>query len=248
MRVTERFTKPANDYSRYRPDYPPALIDWLASQMPPGARVVDLGAGTGIVTRLFRARGLDVLGVEPNAAMRQKAEAEDPGGRYLDGTAERIPVEDGGADAVVVGQAFHWFDVDGALCELARVIAPGGWIAAFWNVRDRRDSACQAYQAALDRFCPRYASLRHAEETLADLSAHPRARVLGAFETPHAQRLDWPGFWGRVCSSSYVAHDVADRSGLERAMRAIFDRYAEEGELCLRYVCTCVRFTARAVA
>ncbi|KZM35778.1 MULTISPECIES: class I SAM-dependent methyltransferase [Oerskovia] len=124
----------AGDYRAVRPSYPDAAIDWM---LPAGARhVLDLAAGTGKLTEKLVARGLHVTAVEPSDGMRAQLQDAVPGAHVLPGTAERIPLEDGSVDAVLVAQAWHWFDVATAVPEIARVLRPGGRLGVVWNVRD----------------------------------------------------------------------------------------------------------------
>jgi ubiquinone/menaquinone biosynthesis C-methylase UbiE len=119
------FDRVAGAYRRARPSYPAAAVEW-ALEAAPGRRVVDLAAGTGKLTEVLVAAGADVVAVEPLANMRAELERALPSVRALDGSAERIPLPGGSADAVLVGQAFHWFDGPAALAEIARVLVPGG--------------------------------------------------------------------------------------------------------------------------
>jgi SAM-dependent methyltransferase len=121
-------------YDRLRPGYPDAALRWALGDRP--SRVVDLGAGTGILSRALVDLGHEVLPVEPDAGMRAQLEAASPGLRALAGAAERIPLPDGGAGAVVAGQAYHWFDPEPTHAEVARVLRPGGVFALLWNRRD----------------------------------------------------------------------------------------------------------------
>ncbi|MER7769579.1 methyltransferase domain-containing protein [Kitasatospora sp. NPDC096140] len=124
-------------YQAGRPGYPQALI---GSAVPREARrVLDLGAGTGKATRLLVEAGLDVVAVEPDAGMRAQLAAAVPKAAVRAGSAERIPLPDGSVDAVVVAQAWHWFDPAAAVPEIARVLAPGGTLALVWNVRDESE-------------------------------------------------------------------------------------------------------------
>lgn len=130
------FDRAVDAYERARPSYPDEAVGWL---LPAAAhRVLDLGAGTGKLTRVLAARGLDVLAVEPLEAMRTQLSAALPEVRAVAGSAERIPVSDEDVDAVLVAQAWHWFDQDRALPEIARVLRPGGTLGLIWNVRDEQ--------------------------------------------------------------------------------------------------------------
>jgi SAM-dependent methyltransferase len=131
------FDRVADAYQRARPSYPPAAVDWGLVGAP-GRRVVDLAAGTGKLTGVLVSAGAEVVAVEPLANMRAELERALPSVRALDGAAERIPLPDGSADAVFVGQAFHWFDGPAALAEIARVLVPGGVLGLVWNMRDDR--------------------------------------------------------------------------------------------------------------
>jgi SAM-dependent methyltransferase len=131
------FARAAQAYERGRPPYPAAAIDWL---LPDGARrVLDLGAGTGKLTRLLAARGLAVTAVEPLAEMRDQLRRAVPDVPALAGTAEQIPLPDASVEAVLVAQAWHWVDVPAAVPEVARVLTSGGRLGLLWNVRDERE-------------------------------------------------------------------------------------------------------------
>lgn len=131
------FGAAAAAYERGRPAYPARAIDWL---LPSTARrVLDLGAGTGKLTRQLRERGLDVVAVEPSSEMREQLTRALPDVRVLAGTAEAIPLDDQAVDAVLVAQAWHWVDAATAVPEVARVLSPGGRLGLLWNVRDERE-------------------------------------------------------------------------------------------------------------
>jgi SAM-dependent methyltransferase len=130
------FGQEAAAYERGRPSYPPEAIDWL---LPDGARdVLDLGAGTGKLTTRLVERGLDVVAVDPIPEMLEMLSASLPETPALLGTAEEIPLPDDSVDAVLVAQAWHWFDPDRAVKEVARVLRPGGRLGLVWNNRDER--------------------------------------------------------------------------------------------------------------
>ena len=130
------FGQAADVYERSRPDYPAAAVDWL---LPEGAAtVLDLGAGTGKLTRSLVERGLEVIAVEPAEEMRATLAAALPEARALAGAAESIPLPDSSVDAITVAQAWHWVDPAVALPEAARVLRPGGTLGLIWNRRDER--------------------------------------------------------------------------------------------------------------
>jgi SAM-dependent methyltransferase len=128
------FGSAADRYDANRPSYPPAALTWALGTQ--SRQVVDLGAGTGILTRVLRSLGHDVRPVEPDEGMRARLSTSSPEVTPLAGTAEQIPLPDAAVDAVMAGQAYHWFDPERAHPEIARVIRPGGVFAPVWNIRD----------------------------------------------------------------------------------------------------------------
>ena len=130
------FGAQAAAYERGRPSYPPEAIDWLLQ--PSASTVLDLGAGTGKLTTRLVERGLDVIAVDPIAEMLEVLSASLPDTPALLGTAEDIPLDDDSVDAVLVAQAWHWFDPRRAISEVVRVLRPGGRLGLVWNTRDER--------------------------------------------------------------------------------------------------------------
>lgn len=141
------FGAAADLYERARPGYPDAAVDWL---LPAGARtVVDLGAGTGKLTRALAARGVEVIAIEPIGEMRAQLAAALPEVRAVAGTAEAIPLPDASVDAITVAQAWHWVDPERATAEAARVLRPGGTLGLIWNRRDERVEWMQRLSAVM---------------------------------------------------------------------------------------------------
>ncbi|WP_129669362.1 class I SAM-dependent methyltransferase [Phytoactinopolyspora endophytica] len=142
------FGQIAGEYDRIRPTYPPAAIEWALGNEP--CRVVDLGAGTGILTRQLHELGHDIVAVEPDAEMRGLLESTSPGLRTLHGSGESIPVPDESVDAVLAGQAYHWFRTEEAHTEIARVLRPRGVFAPMWNLRDESARWVAEFTAAAE--------------------------------------------------------------------------------------------------
>jgi len=135
--LSSSFGAAAAAYAEHRPDYAQAAVRW-ALEHAPGPRVLDLGAGTGKLTATLVALGAEIIAVEPDPAMLAELRRALPAVRALTGRAEAIPLPDSSIDAVLAGHALHWFDMDVAGPEIARVLAPGGILAGLWNVVDDR--------------------------------------------------------------------------------------------------------------
>ena len=125
------FGSVAEEYHRWRPGYPGAAVDWLLP--PDAADVLDLGAGTGKLTASLLARGLRVTAVEPDPAMLAVLTRHHPGAAAHQAGADALPLPDASVDAVLVGQAWHWFPHAAAAAEVRRVLRPGGWLGLVWN-------------------------------------------------------------------------------------------------------------------
>ena len=145
------FAAAADVYERARPSYPAAAVAWIAGRasLGPGRTVLDVGAGTGKLTRLLVQTGARVIAVEPLAEMRAKLEEVLPGAVALEGTAEDLPLGAGSVDVITCAQAFHWFNLDLALPELHRVLAGDGLLFLLWNTRDLGDPLQGAIEALL---------------------------------------------------------------------------------------------------
>lgn len=196
------FGAAAGVYDRSRPSYPVEAVRWA---LPSDARrVLDLGAGTGKLTAVLLDLGLDVIAVEPAEAMRALLPARV---QVLPGTAEAVPVSDGAVDAVLVGQAFHWFDQAVALPEIARVLRPGGTLGLLWNERDEsvpwvravwdlwagdpeRTAGVAPFAGTPALAAPERASFRHAQSLDADLLVDLVASRSQLLTMPEDERVE----------------------------------------------------------
>jgi SAM-dependent methyltransferase len=231
-RLATSFGSVAAEYVRGRPGYPAAAIDWLIDglELGPDSIVVDLAAGTGKLTEALVPRFAHVIAVEPLGGMRRELAGQVPGAEALEGSAEDMPIGAASADAVFVAQAFHWFDGDRALAEIARVLKPGHGLGLLWNTTpwENREGP---WFAALDDLL---------EESRADLSTlrrHASGRWKEAFDRdalfrplahsvfPNPLRSTRADFLAGLGSRSYIASmDDTDRAEVLEAVDALLDR------------------------
>jgi SAM-dependent methyltransferase len=217
------FGQAADAYERGRPGYPPKAIRWLERRLElgPGRTVLDVGAGTGKLTRSLLESGAIVVAVEPVEAMRAVLEQAVPEARALDGTAEALPVGDGSVDAVVVAQAFHWFDAQAALAEFHRVLRPDGRVALIWNRRLREQPLWRAISEITEPY-------------RGDTPAHYRGEWrqwvtttalftrVDELELPVEQDLDAEELVDRIGSTSFIAAlPDAERARVLARVRAV---------------------------
>lgn len=197
----------ASSYERGRPSYPPTAIEHLVRVLGigPGRTVVDLGAGTGKFTRLLVATGARVIAVEPQAAMRAElaALADAPSFEIVDGSAEAIPLPDASVDVVCAATAFHWFDHDVAMPEIARVVRDGGGLGLVWNERDERVPWVREMTEIIRWDGYRPYGVDYEWQPVIELGGYFTYR--GRVHLPYAQLLDRESFIDRVCSISYIS-------------------------------------------
>lgn len=191
-------------YERGRPGYAEGGVDFALAPVRdrPGLRALDLGAGTGKLTRQLVARGVDTVAVDPAEGMRRALARAVPAARVLTGTAESLPLPDATVDLVTAGQAFHWFDQDRALPEIARVLRPGGVLALFYNSRDDAVEWVRALSEVVGEADREDHTSRTDQHQPYDLDPHfALEEVLRA---PYEQQLDTAGLVDLIGSRSYV--------------------------------------------
>ena len=238
----ERFSDRVENYVRYRPGYPAGVVDLLRNDagLSPESVVADIGSGTGISAEMLLEAGASVIGVEPNAPMRQAAErllAGYPKFRSMDASAQATTLEDHSIDLIIAAQAFHWFAQKETRDEFTRILKPGAKIALIWNVRQVDATPfLREYEALLLHYGTDYNTVRH--ETI-------DSRVLGGFFTgPYAlhkfaneQVFDYEGLEGRLLSSSYApapGHPMHEPMIAE--LKRIFALYQDRSVVSISYV------------
>ena len=237
---TRRFTDRAENYARYRPGYPAAVLECLRDECGLSAAdvVADVGSGTGILTDMLLANGNFVYAVEPSEAMRQAAEAvlaHYPGFVSVDGRAEATTLADNSADWVVAGQAFHWFDAAAARQEFGRILRPDGYVALVWNARAYESDALMAdYERVLGEFGIGYTTVTHRTHAgdLATLFANGHEFRSFAHQRP----LDFAALWGGFLSLSYAPQPTDPHyEAMRAALAAVFERYQTDGHVTFVY-------------
>lgn len=240
--ATQRFSNRVDNYVKYRPGYPPAVLALLASEcgLTLQSIIADVGSGTGILSRMFLDHGNRVFGVEPNREMRQAAEqllAGYPNFTSVDARAEATTLPEHSVDFVTAGQAFHWFDPPLARAEFQRILRPGGWVVLVWNSRDRDGSPfLQAHEQLLRTYSADYARVNHQDAT--------NDGVPGYFDPPLQRHtfpnptlLDWKGLAGRLLSSSYAPlPGDPNYEPMMAGLRQIFDDHQVDGRVTMTYL------------
>ena len=227
----------ADDYERGRPSYPDDAVAWLVSRLgiDASSTVVDLAAGTGKLTRLLARTGAQLVAVEPVSAMREKLVDTCPSAAVVEGTAEAMGVPDRSADAVTVAQAFHWFDAEPALAEIARVLRPGGSLGIVFNERDVRVPWVAELSKLIrwderERWRVPYTVEVDWAEVLA--ARGPQFEPADRYDTTYRQPMDVETLVARVLSTSYVAVLPADdRARLADRVRAVAEPLGPSFEL-----------------
>ncbi|XZF14831.1 class I SAM-dependent methyltransferase [Chitinophagaceae bacterium MMS25-I14] len=242
MDSTQRFSNRVADYVKYRPHYSDAVVDYLQHEFGLTERktIADIGAGTGISSALFLKAGYKVIAVEPNKEMREKSVEllhVYPGFTAVDGTAENTGLDAGSIDAVVAGQAFHWFDAVVAKKEFERILKKEGMVVLLWNERLTGSDFEKEYDNLILQYGKDYVEVRHRNIDLQHIEAFfaPGTCTLKTFE--NSQDFDFEGLKGRLLSSSYMP--VAGEKGYHELitdLQDLFHRYAAGGRIRIHYI------------
>lgn len=238
---TQRFSDRVDNYIRYRPSYPPQVLETLRSEcgLAASSAVADIASGTGIFSRLLLENGNRVYGVEPNREMREAAErllADFGGFMSVAGTAEATTLPDHSVDFATAAQAAHWFDLPKARKEFARILKPQGWAVLIWNERcTDTTSFLREYEELLLRYGTDYEKVRHENTT----------DNIGEFftPTPFEQRVfdmrqdfDYAQLEGRLLSSSYAPMKGHPKyEPMLQELRRVFDAHHKNGGVGMEY-------------
>ncbi|HKW29586.1 MAG TPA: class I SAM-dependent methyltransferase [Verrucomicrobiae bacterium] len=238
---TQRFSSRVENYLKYRPGYPSAILDLLKDEcgLTSASVVADLGSGTGILAELFLRNNNPVFAVEPNREMREAAE------RLLDkhsnftsrsGTAEATTLPEQSVDFITASQAFHWFEREPARREFLRILKSGGWTVLIWNERSMASPFAKAYEDLLRTYGTDYEAVNH---------KHTDAKMIRSFfgvngcelaNFPNRQVFDWDGLKGRLLSSSYAPEPGhPQHAPMLKALNSLFSGYQTSGTVVFEY-------------
>jgi ubiquinone/menaquinone biosynthesis C-methylase UbiE len=238
----QRFSNRVSEYVRYRPSYPPALLELMRTEcsLRPDHAIADIGSGTGLLTKLFLENGNPVFGVEPNAEMRAAGEHVLQGCTNfssVSGSAEATTLPSQAVDFITAGQAFHWFNVELAAKEFRRILKPGGWVVVVWQDRRMEDTPfAQAYEDLLERYGVDYKRVKDAYPETEKIRTFFDSGSFHTRDLPNHQVFDWEGLRGRLRSSSYAPTEShANYAPMIAHLRRIFDQHHENGSVRMDY-------------
>jgi len=239
--ATTRFSDRVENYVRYRPGYPPEVVQALRTEcgLTPADVVGDVASGTGIWSRMLLENGNHVFGVEPNPEMRQAGErllADFPNFTSIAGTAEGTTLSDQSVGFVTAAQAAHWFDRGRARQEFVRILKPGGWLVLLWNERITDSTPfLRDYEQLLLTYGTDYEEVRH-ERTTAAVNEFFDPAPFQERLFDMRQQFDYTGLEGRLLSSSYApGPDQPKHAPMLQELRRIFDAHAGEGRVAFEY-------------
>ena len=242
---TTRFDDRAELYAKFRPSYPPEAIGCVLEGLGDNAELVaaDIGAGTGIVSRLLADRGVSVRAIEPNAQMRRVAEQHERV-QWAEGTAEATGLEDQSVDLIISGQAWHWFEPSATCKEMARIAKPNGRLVLLWYDDLPGNEPSLEYRRIVEPGAKETFGIHAVEQWEPTLAPPLDDKRCERFEFVYAYRLDLAGLIGRARSASYVPHEGPDADRLVREMTEMHAQFAEpDGFVTMGLICIVHRYS-----
>ena len=238
---TKRFSNRVDNYVKYRPSYPKEIISFLENEIQFNNKfvVADIGSGTGILSKLFLDNNNIVYGVEPNAAMRSKAEEllqSYSSFKSIDGTAEQTNLQNTSADIITAAQAFHWFDAEETKAEFKRILKLQGYCCLIWNERLVTSGFEKVYEELLFEFSTDYSKVDHKNITDEKIEAFyaPHHVIKQSFN--NKQVFDFEGLKGKLLSSSYAPAETHPKHNtMIEALKKIFQSFNQNNTVQFNY-------------
>ncbi|MBE9193422.1 class I SAM-dependent methyltransferase [Gloeocapsopsis crepidinum LEGE 06123] len=227
MNPLTRFTDRASDYAKYRPSYPHEAIEVILQGLSSPIVAADIGAGTGISSRLLAQQGVKVIAIEPNAAMRQAAESHQLV-EFRDGTAEATCLPNNSVNLVTCFQSFHWFNPETTLEEFHRILKPLGRLALVWNERDRQDAFTAEYIQLISEVSNHHPIESSRLKSVEPLFATPYFVNIQKHEFAYKQALDLSGLIGCASSVSYVSREESAQQYLITKLQELYNRSCDK--------------------
>lgn len=235
-----RFSNRVENYIKYRPHYPSAIISFLTDEcvLTELSIVADIGSGPGISCENFIDNGNIVYAVEPNEEMRKAAENIFSGSKNfisIGGTAEDTTLESKSIDFIIAGQAFHWFNKEKCKAEFKRILKDKGYVVLMWNDKISSNDFMESYYDLIRKYGTDYEKINH---------ANVDDEVIGKFFSPvkfkkkffaHKHPLDYEGLEGRLLSSSYIPLEGEKFEKMIEELKSIFEKYNREGKVDMDY-------------
>jgi SAM-dependent methyltransferase len=242
LNPTQRFSSRVENYVKYRPHYPPAVMDLFRTNcgLTVASVIADIGSGTGILTELLLQNGNSVFAIEPNREMREAAERllkSFPSFHSVCGTAEATTLKLESVNLITAGQAFHWFEREPTRREFLRILKPGGYAALLWNDRDAVSQPfSRDYEQLVRTFGTDYAAVTHRQIDPNVISSFFGAAGFKSSSFPNGQAVDWEGLKGRLMSSSYAPEQGHPKhEPMLNALRELFEKYQTNGTVAFDY-------------
>ncbi|MFX0166111.1 MAG: class I SAM-dependent methyltransferase [Candidatus Hodarchaeota archaeon] len=232
----KRFSSRVENYIKYRPDYPPIIIEFLIKNniLSNKSIIADIGSGTGILSKYFLNNGNKVYGIEPNNDMRNAAEnllKNYPDFISIDGSAEKTGLKNGSIDLITAGQAFHWFNVKQAKKEFKRILKPNGYVALIWNNRRKTGKGFSShYEEFILKYGTDYKQVRKTEKNVDEFFQYKKSVFY------NYQDLDFNGLKGRLLSVSYIPLEGGPNyEKMLDELKMIFEENMKNGRVRIEY-------------
>ncbi|NEP44988.1 MAG: class I SAM-dependent methyltransferase [Okeania sp. SIO2G4] len=230
MNPLNRFSDRAEDYAQYRPNYPKEAITLMISgfENPSELLAADIGAGTGIGSRMLAEQGINVIAIEPNLKMKNAAQSH-PLIEFREATAEATNLPNESVDLVTCFQAFHWFNLEPTLQEFHRILKPSGKLALLWNNWNREDGFTKENSNLMKQISKHHPNTK--KKRRFSIASIEKSSYFVNFQHStftHRQELDLPGLIGRIMSSSSVPNQGYEREQITANLKALYDRWVDK--------------------